>query len=270
MAVAKRQSNSEYHADRSAISRSQIADFIADPTDYRDRYVLGNGGSESSDVLDFGNLFHASLLAPDELADFVEVPAWALNGSGKKKGRAFGSFARQHPGKTFVTGQEIVLARRMADAAMQFGHEHLAQTGYAELSIYWECPHTGLQKKTKPDWFYAVDGDGELVVIDYKSTESHDRFPSHFRRFRYWLQHPHYCEGIQALTGVWPSRFIYAAVDKSDKPRYQEHELWPASQEKARDAYIRACERLAESLKTDVWEQPTPKVQMLTLRDSDL
>jgi len=268
MAVAKRQSNNEYHADRSAISRSQIADFLADPTEYRDRYVLGHGGSESSDVLDFGNLFHACLLTPDELSDFVEVPAWALNGSHKKAGRNFGAYARQHPNKTLVTGQEIVLARRMAEVARQFGSDHLAHAGYAELSIYWDCPYTGLKKKTKPDWFYSHD-DGEIVVIDYKTSESHERFPAHFRRFKYWLQHPHYCEGIHALTGAWPSRFIYAAVDKSEKPRYQEYELGPDSQEKARDAYMQACERLAESLKTNVWEPAQRTVQVLHLRDSD-
>lgn len=267
-AVAKKQTNDEYHADRTAISRSMISDFIANPIEYRDKYVLRTVPHESSEVLDFGNLFHTLLLSPQELVQFVEVPEWALNGSKKKSGRAFGSFARQHPGKTLVTGAEVALATRMAEVTKLAGRDHLAHSGYSELSIYWECPYTGLKKKTKPDWFYSIE-DG-IVVVDYKSTESHERFGSHFRRFRYWLQHPHYCEGVHALTGMWPNRFVYAAASKDETPRYLEYELAPASQEKARDAYLRQCEKLADSIQRDVWELPESTVQIIHLRDTDL
>lgn len=79
--------NAEYHADRKYLSSSAIKMLYKDPTEYYDKYVLGNWPKQNSAALDFGTAAHLAILEPHLFDQQVAVYT-----GGTRRGKAWDEF----------------------------------------------------------------------------------------------------------------------------------------------------------------------------------
>jgi hypothetical protein len=88
--------------------------------------------------------------------------------------------------------------------------------GTKEASIYWSDQETGLPLKTRPDLFIET-GSKSIVVVDVKTTDSvyPNDFFSSVAKWEYPVQAAMQIDGIESVTGLKVSSYLYLAVEKS-------------------------------------------------------
>lgn len=196
--------NETYHADRSAVSSSQLKVLAAQsPAHFKASFATKN---ESTESLLFGSAFHCALLEPDEFAEryFVMPDINARTKDGKAKIAALEELAN---GKLLITREWSERLKGMVASA----HKHKAvlemlSHGEAELAFVWEDPETGILCKIKTDWYQSG-----IAIWDAKSAAdaSRDGFSRACGKYSYHLSAAMYRDGVAAHTGErLPWRFV--------------------------------------------------------------
>ena len=139
-------------------------------------------------------------------------------------------WARNNASRQVLTQEEWDQLHRMRDAVMAHPAANALMTGakgYAEQSVYWRDPTTGLLCRCRPD-FWRVDG----IIVDVKTTDdaSAEGFARSIAKWRYHVQAPYYLDGIAAMQDQMrdpfqrqyfanfmapPKAFVFLAVEKS-------------------------------------------------------
>jgi exodeoxyribonuclease VIII len=93
----------------------------------------------------------------------------------------------------------------------------LLAPGAAEDSFYWMDSDEGVLCRCRPDFLH---GGGECVV-DIKTTRdaSLAGFARSAANYRYHVQAAWYLDGVEAVTGARPERFVFVAAEK--EPPYE-------------------------------------------------
>lgn len=199
--------NETYHADRSAVSSSQLKRILQSPS----HYISGlDAQDESTEALMFGTALHCALLEPDEFPErYVVMPEFnKRTKEGKARMEAFEELAK---GKTLITREwNERLKGMVASARRHKAVQEMLSHGEPELAFVWEDPETRVLCKIKTDWFQSG-----IAIWDAKSAAdaSKDAFSRACGRFGYHLSAAMYQAGVAAHTGEFlPWRFV--AIEK--------------------------------------------------------
>ncbi|EAC0961413.1 PD-(D/E)XK nuclease-like domain-containing protein, partial [Salmonella enterica subsp. enterica serovar Newport] len=144
--------NEAYHAGP-GVSKSQLDDIADTPAIYLWR-KNAPVDTEKTKTLDTGTAFHCRILEPEEFSKrFIIAPEFNRRTSaGKEEEKTFLEECAR-TGRTVLTAEEGRKIELMYQSvmALPLGQWLVESAGYAESSVYWEDPETGILCRCRPD-----------------------------------------------------------------------------------------------------------------------
>jgi hypothetical protein len=262
----------QYHADRTAISRSMLWTFRERRRLYEAEFVIGDAPPErSTKKMDIGSLAHVGLLEPHNLAKrYAVIPERYLARNGAESTNDAAAFRALHEsrGQIVLKQNDFDTVCRMIESVQAEIGEWLHLQSLREQPVFWTNPETGLPCKCLIDWLLLPGS--SAVVLDFKTTEN--SAPASFRyraeEHGYWLQDPHYREGAQLVTGL-PVEFYFVVVEAKFPYATTLHRLKPRDLGQATAARLRLLKDLKQCLANGDFAEPWQgQINELELRPS--
>ncbi|EMD0689785.1 PD-(D/E)XK nuclease-like domain-containing protein, partial [Salmonella enterica] len=194
--------NEAYHAGP-GVSKSQLDDIADTPAIYLWR-KNAPVDTEKTKSLDTGTAFHCRVLEPEEFSKrFIIAPEFNRRTSaGKEEEKTFLEECAR-TGRTVLTAEEGRKIELMYQSVMSLplGQWLVESAGYAESSVYWEDPETGILCRCRPD---KIIPDFHWIM-DVKTTADIQRFRTAYYDYRYHVQDAFYSDGYRAQFGEIPT-----------------------------------------------------------------
>lgn len=222
-----------------------------------------DNGQEPKPAFDLGHAVHKLVLGSG--AEFAVIAAKDWMTKAAKEARD----AARAEGKTPLLTKEHMQATAMADAVRRHPIATLLfnpDRGRPEVSGFWQDCDTEVWRRFRLDWL--PDANRRLIVPDLKTTV--DANPAHFGKtaanFGYYIQHPYYLEGLQALgVGDEDTAFLFVLVEKTPPHLVSVVELDADAVALGRQAIRQALRTYAECVGTDTWPGYSPHVESASL-----
>lgn len=175
----------------------------------------------------------ASTMRPATKADWIDQ-LLRLDPEARVWDRIMSDHLAQHEGKVMISPKDD--RRVQVAAAMISKHPDagkLLKGGYAEVSLFWYCPRTGVPMKARIDYL-RLSATVDLKTFSNKTGKPIDRAIEHtIANYRYNLQHCIYDEGVREVRNLLRRNGVLSIYDFDD----------PTSEEaKRRQSF---CERWA-------------------------
>ncbi|EGJ7283701.1 exonuclease VIII, partial [Salmonella enterica subsp. enterica serovar Enteritidis] len=187
--------NEAYHAGP-GVSKSQLDDIADTPAIYLWR-KNAPVDTEKTKTLDTGTAFHCRILEPEEFSKrFIIAPEFNRRTSaGKEEEKTFLEECAR-TGRTVLTAEEGRKIELMYQSvmALPLGQWLVESAGYAESSVYWEDPETGILCRCRPDKIIPEFH----WIMDVKTTADIQRFRTAYYDYRYHVQDAFYSDGYRA------------------------------------------------------------------------
>ncbi|EBU6660314.1 exodeoxyribonuclease VIII, partial [Salmonella enterica subsp. enterica serovar Enteritidis] len=197
--------NEAYHAGP-GVSKSQLDDIADTPAIYLWR-KNAPVDTEKTKSLDTGTAFHCRILEPEEFSKrFIIAPEFNRRTSaGKEEEKTFLEECAR-AGRTVLTAEEGRKIELMYQSvmALPLGQWLVESAGYAESSVYWEDPETGILCRCRPDKIIPEFH----WIMDVKTTADIQRFRTAYYDYRYHVQDAFYSDGYRAQFGEIPT-FVF-------------------------------------------------------------
>ncbi|EOF5294068.1 exodeoxyribonuclease VIII [Salmonella enterica] len=252
--------NEAYHAGP-GVSKSQLDDIADTPAIYlwRKNAPLD---TEKTKSLDTGTAFHCRILEPEEFNKrFIIAPEFNRRTSaGKEEEKTFLEECAR-TGRTVLTAEEGRKIELMYQSvmALPLGQWLVESAGYAESSVYWEDPETGILCRCRPDKIIPEFH----WIMDVKTTADIQRFRTAYYDYRYHVQDAFYSDGYRAQFGEIPTFVFLVASTTAECGRYPVEIFMMGEDAKlaGQREYRRNLQTLAECLSNDEW----PAIKTLSL-----
>lgn len=230
----------DYHADRSAVSKSWLDRIDRSPAHLR-AYL--DGHSKDTPTLILGRLVHSAVLEPDLLADQFVVPP-NINRRTKVGKEEYAAFEKDNAHKTIITQDQFDLALAIRDSV--YGNraaKALLTDGDPEATVVWRNAETGELCKARADWLR------ENVIVDVKTCQDArpDAFARSIANYRYDVQTSHYGEGFDL------DRFVFIAVEKDPPYACAVYAADDLIRQRGKEARDRNLNTYAECKAKDEW-----------------
>ncbi|EAT5342319.1 exodeoxyribonuclease VIII [Salmonella enterica subsp. enterica serovar Corvallis] len=252
--------NEAYHAGP-GVSKSQLDDIADTPAIYLWR-KNAPVDTEKTKSLDTGTAFHCRVLEPEEFSKrFIIAPEFNRRTSaGKEEEKTFLEECAR-TGRTVLTAEEGRKIELMYQSvmALPLGQWLVESAGYAESSVYWEDPETGILCRCRPDKIIPEFH----WIMDVKTTADIQRFRTAYYDYRYHVQDAFYSDGYRAQFGDIPTFVFLVASTTAECGRYPVEIFMMGEDAKlaGQREYRRNLQTLAECLNNDEW----PAIKTLSL-----
>ncbi|EDQ6132182.1 exodeoxyribonuclease VIII [Salmonella enterica subsp. enterica] len=252
--------NEAYHAGP-GVSKSQLDDIADTPAIYLWR-KNAPVDTEKTKTLDTGTAFHCRVLEPEEFSKrFIIAPEFNRRTSaGKEEENTFLEECAR-TGRTVLTAEEGRKIELMYQSvmALPLGQWLVESAGYAESSVYWEDPETGILCRCRPDKIIPEFH----WIMDVKTTADIQRFRTAYYDYRYHVQDAFYSDGYRAQFGEIPTFVFLVASTTAECGRYPVEIFMMGEDAKlaGQREYRRNLQTLAECLNNDEW----PAIKTLSL-----
>ncbi|EAA8307354.1 exodeoxyribonuclease VIII [Salmonella enterica] len=252
--------NEAYHAGP-GVSKSQLDDIADTPAIYLWR-KNAPVDTEKTKSLDTGTAFHCRVLEPEEFSKrFIIAPEFNRRTSaGKEEEKTFLEECAR-TGRTVLTAEEGRKIELMYQSvmALPLGQWLVESAGYAESSVYWEDPETGILCRCRPDKIIPEFH----WIMDVKTTADIQRFRTAYYDYRYHVQDAFYSDGYRAQFGEIPTFVFLVASTTTECGRYPVEIFMMGEEAKlaGQREYRRNLQTLAECLNNDEW----PAIKTLSL-----
>ncbi|EGA9493744.1 exodeoxyribonuclease VIII [Salmonella enterica] len=252
--------NEAYHAGP-GVSKSQLDDIADTPAIYLWR-KNAPVDTEKTKSLDTGTAFHCRVLEPEEFSKrFIIAPEFNRRTSaGKEEEKTFLEECAR-TGRTVLTAEEGRKIQLMYQSvmALPLGQWLVESAGYAESSVYWEDPETGILCRCRPDKIIPEFH----WIMDVKTTADIQRFRTAYYDYRYHVQDAFYSDGYRAQFGEIPTFVFLVASTTTECGRYPVEIFMMGEEAKlaGQREYRRNLQTLAECLNNDEW----PAIKTLSL-----
>ncbi len=252
--------NEAYHAGP-GVSKSQLDDIADTPAIYLWR-KNAPVDTEKTKTLDTGTAFHCRVLEPEEFSKrFIIAPEFNRRTSaGKEEEKTFLEECAR-TGRTVLTAEEGRKIELMYQSvmALPLGQWLVESAGYAESSVYWEDPETGILCRCRPDKIIPEFH----WIMDVKTTADIQRFRTAYYDYRYHVQDAFYSDGYRAQFGEIPIFVFLVASTTAECGSYPVEIFMMGEDAKlaGQREYRRNLQTLAECLNNDEW----PAIKTLSL-----
>ncbi|EDY7905941.1 exonuclease VIII [Salmonella enterica] len=252
--------NEAYHAGP-GVSKSQLDDIADTPAIYLWR-KNAPVDTEKTKSLDTGTAFHCRVLEPEEFSKrFIIAQEFNRRTSaGKEEEKTFLEECAR-TGRTVLTAEEGRKIELMYQSvmALPLGQWLVESGGYAESSVYWEDPETGILCRCRPDKIIPEFH----WIMDVKTTADIQRFRTAYYDYRYHVQDAFYSDGYRAQFGEIPTFVFLVASTTAECGRYPVEIFMMGEDAKlaGQREYRRNLQTLAECLNNDEW----PAIKTLSL-----
>ncbi|HHR5387579.1 TPA: RecE family exodeoxyribonuclease [Salmonella enterica subsp. enterica] len=252
--------NEAYHPGP-GVSKSQLDDIADTPAIYLWR-KNAPVDTEKTKSLDTGTAFHCRVLEPEEFSKrFIIAQEFNRRTSaGKEEEKTFLEECAR-TGRTVLTAEEGRKIELMYQSvmALPLGQWLVESAGYAESSVYWEDPETGILCRCRPDKIIPEFH----WIMDVKTTADIQRFRTAYYDYRYHVQDAFYSDGYRAQFGEIPTFVFLVASTTAECGRYPVEIFMMGEDAKlaGQREYRRNLQTLAECLNNDEW----PAIKTLSL-----
>ena len=233
-------SASDYHADRSAVSKSWLDLIDRSPTHLK---TWMSGESHETPAHLFGRLVHSAVLEPDLLKETYAV-APLINRRTKAGKAEYAEWRAENASKIVISDEQMRLALAVRDSV--YAHQAaraLLGHGDSERTVVWRKEDTGELCKARADWLR------DSCVIDVKTTL--DARPDAFARtvvnYRYEVSTGHYLDEFNLDSHV------FIAVEKDPPYAVAVYATDNFIRERGREARDRNLRTYAECRAKDEW-----------------
>ncbi|EHO1103072.1 PD-(D/E)XK nuclease-like domain-containing protein, partial [Salmonella enterica] len=252
--------NEAYHAGP-GVSKSQLDDIADTPAIYLWR-KNAPVDTEKTKSLDTGTAFHCRVLEPEEFSKrFIIAPEFNRRTSAGKEEEKIFLEECARTGRTVLTAEEGRKIELMYQSvmALPLGQWLVESAGYAESSVYWEDPETGILCRCRPDKIIPEFH----WIMDVKTTADIQRFRTAYYDYRYHVQDAFYSDGYRAQFGEIPTFVFLVASTTAECGRYPVEIFMMGEDAKlaGQREYRRNLQTLAECLNNDEW----PAIKTLSL-----
>lgn len=249
------QTNSEYHADTSAVSHSMLDTFGESATKYYRKFVAKTWPTEKpSKALRIGSALHAMVLEPHCFEDLIAISEDRERRSNADK-QWWAQFEADNADKTIITPDEYVLVSAMVWAVTEneTAHKLVTWAGAREKRIDWVDAKTGIKCKCKPD---LLADNGMLIDLKTASGPDPSRFSWAANEYGYHRQSAFYLDGIAVAHGEADRKFLFVVV--GNEPPHDVGCYWmqPDAIELGRKQNRELLDRLAQCIADDEWLNP--------------
>lgn len=210
------ESNQKYHADKSAVSKSQLARMSICPKYFK--WVEDNPQDQSDDLI-VGSAFHKLVLEPMTFGkEFVVMPC--IDKRTKAGREAYEIFVEQAKGRQVITQEQYETISAMRDSIMKNKYAVALLKGKHEKSMYGIDELTEEKIKTRPDCYKIIGKDDEkrVIITDLKSCRSAltDDFIRDAVKYGYDLQSYMYSLNASKVLKIPLENvsFVFIAVEK--------------------------------------------------------
>lgn len=244
-----------YFADSPhSLSHSESEDFAENPALYEGRHLLKRWAEERTAPLEFGVAFDATVftavLSPGSI---VQIPPDVLTTNGQRRGKAWDEWSSAQGSKILVTQRQAAVIAAMLDSlhAHESANRLLFELeGRAQQAIRFECPHTGIVRRSKLDRLLLKDG----YIVDLKTAA--DSSPKAFAKqaidLGYHRQAQWYQEAVWMTVGE-KLPFVFVVVQKTPPYTVNCIDLDEEFLELAAEENEATLRRFAECQRTGVW-----------------
>lgn len=253
--------NINFYHGADAVSHSKLEVYRRRPELYRRMYVQKSVQREgSSKAFDIGSALHCAVLEPEHYAARFPVSIYSDFRKAEAKAWRDEQLAK---GNTVLAVDDAETVRKMRDAILAHRTASSLLTG-GEAEVSWRMKFPGLPVPLQCRTDYISTGESPYVV-DIKTTESLDddgfrNFEAAFVKFGYHRQAAWYMDLLYEL-GLTCRRFYFVVVEKCEpfgvsvfKPDIESIMIGLKENHRDRD-------RLAESYKTNIWQNTPDEVQ---------
>lgn len=252
--------NSEYHADKSAISKSGLDKISISPLHYYEAYLNPHAPTRNETAAMFiGSAIHSATLEPHEFEnDYFGINDFeiceAIGGKNPRATKLYKEWIeiekQKNEGKIMLSASDLETCLYMRDSVHKnsFCREILA-SGKAEQTIKFTEPITNAPCKIRPDWLSSLG-----IIADLKSTEdaSQQGFAKSCAKFRYHVQDSFYLDGVNNESPEFDD-FVFLAVEKKPPFIISVYILDKESKKLGRSEYLKNLETYMECKKTGIW-----------------
>lgn len=258
-----------YHADpveETSLSYSGSKAILKSPA----RFQYDREHPKQTSALDFGTAAHNTLLGRGP--EIVPVRRVNKDGTSTLADDWRSPSTQQHRDELRAVGKVGLLRKQLdvveAMVAELWKHPYtpmlFGDGGEQELSLFWRDVETRIMLRCRLDRLTRLRS-GRPVIVDYKTTAG-EASPEDFcwdaRKWRYYMQDPHYREGADTL--IEPGH-AYLMLVQEKEPPYQcaYHELDADSRERGAFQNGVARRLYAECMTTGEWPSYPPIVHTL-------
>ena len=246
-------SESEYHADRTAVSKSWLDKIEKSPLHLKS-YLDGMGTSQTPSM-QLGSVTHAAILEPDRFqSEFVCAPILdKRTKSGKEK---FAQFEEENKGRIVVPPDMFSKAESMRDAVYaNSAAKKLLVHGQPEQSVFWNDGEFDVECKARGDWVR------ENIIVDLKTATdaSKQSFSKSIANYRYHVQAAHYEVGFDI------DKFVFIVVESEPPHGVAIYAVDSNMLLRGSEARKRNLDSYCECKAADVWPGYPEKVQSIEL-----
>lgn len=198
---------------------------------------------EDTDAMRLGRATHLATLEPEKFA-----ARWAVWEGGRRYGKEWDAFRKQHEGLEILKQDEHAEVLAMAEAARrdEYAGRYL-RGGQAEVAVLWQ--HEGVDCKARLDFAADVG-----AIVDLKTCR--DASPEAFGRsawnLTYYGQAAFYVDGYRAATGK-ELPYLIVAVESAAPYVVQTYVVPERVLDRGRALYRELLEKLAACRRTNHW-----------------
>jgi exodeoxyribonuclease VIII len=175
----------------SGLSKHELDNFSVAPSYYLHRKAQERKPSRSMEI---GTLIHSLVL--EGRVDYAVGPE--VDRRTKAGKEEWQLFCENNIGKTIVTVDEAWIINGCYKACEPLMEKCAYDDDNVEVSMFWE--RDGVACKGRPDMIAQING--ELCIVDLKTTSDIRQFENTFYRFRYDVQAAWYQYGLKAAMGL--------------------------------------------------------------------
>jgi hypothetical protein len=186
-----------YHSDK-AFSHSGMRKILTHPYDYWHSSPLNSKRSfKVTEAMQFGKMCHMYLLQPEKFFDVYSVPGMGYSPNRKLISRA--DFAKIEEATEMLRKNEEI--------------NNYFQNGFAEVSIFWICPRTGIRLRMRVDYLRTFG------IIDLKRNKDIEDDPLGWaiESHGYDMQDELYKQGLKEIRKMLRDKTakVYGCPDKA-------------------------------------------------------
>lgn len=257
-----------------ALSAGGLRQFARSPWHYANRI-----DTPSTPTMLRGTLAHCAVLEPNAMADRyivspenaprrptrAQLEAKKPSDSSREAMLWWSTFMEVAGNREIVSHDDYLVCTMQLEAIRKQPElSTLLRDGHGEVSVFWIDKPTGIYCKARPDWLPLPDGQS-ITPVDIKTCadESPNGFGRAAARLRYDLQAAHYTAGIEAVTGLQVSRFIFGAVTNKPPVLAVPYVLTDEVRDQGRDEREEMMQRFAWCKRENEWPAYGSGVQLL-------
>jgi hypothetical protein len=213
-------------------------------------------------AMELGTVVHGMILGTGQPVAVIDADSYRTKAAQNERDEAEALGMVPMLRKDYDEAQRIAQAVRDHDVTGALYAE-----GDAEGSVFWQDPEFGIWLRMRFDWLTYIDGQPVCPDLKTAADSSPPEFARSVDKYRYYMQHAHYCDGLAAVLGCDPDDidFLFAVVPVTEPYLVMTYRLDDEAVQLGREQNRIAREIFRDCSESGVWPSWSADISPLSL-----